>query len=243
MRTFKLGKKPVRLDARTFMLSRYLPALPPVPAAIDWSGKVPDWLMLANDSVGDCTCASAAHLEMLWTSQAGQEFVPTDAEVLAAYSAITGYNPANPATDEGADELSVLNYWRNMGIAGHRISAFAAVNIKNPGQVRAAIALFGGLYLGVQLPQSAMDEINSGQSWTETVAPDVVGGHAVPVIAYDANGLTCITWGQPQKMSWAWFDTFADEAYCVLSPDWIAGAGVSPSGFNLIQLAQDLKAL
>lgn len=240
---FKLGKKAVRHDSRTFKLSRYLPTLPPVPSAIDWSGKVPDWLMLANDSVGDCTCAAAGHLEMLWTSQTQTEFVPTDAAVLAAYSALTGYNPANPDTDTGADELTVLNYWRNTGIAGRKIFAFASVNLSNLAEVHAAIAFFGGLYLGAQIPQSAMDATQAGQAWTDTTDTNIVGGHAFPGVAYDPDGLACITWGQLQKMTWAWLAQYADEAYCVLSPDWIALNGLSPSGFNLTQLNQDLAQL
>jgi hypothetical protein len=240
---FQLGKKAVRHDPRTFKLARYLTTLPPVPSAIDWSGKVPAWLMLANDQVGDCTCAAAGHLEMLWTSQTQTEFIPTDAAVLAAYSAITGYTPANPATDTGADELSVLNYWRNSGIAGHKIFSYASVSLTRPVEIQAAIAFFGGLYIGVQLPQTAMDATNSGQVWSVTTDPNILGGHAVPLVAYCPDGLVCITWGQLQKMTWAWLAQYADEAYCVLSPDWIAASGLSPAGFNLSQLIQDLAQL
>lgn len=240
---FHLGKKPVRHDVRTFKLSTYLSTLPPVPAAVDWTGKVADWLMLGNDSVGDCTCAAAAHLEMLWTSLTSNEAAPSVADVLAAYSAITGYTPDDPNSDTGADELSVLNYWRKNGIAGRKIYSYVKVDLAKPNEVRAAIALFGGLYIGVQLPQSAMDATNAGQPWTNTVDTDILGGHAVCLTAYDSTGLTCITWGQKQILTWDWLDKYADEAYCILSPDWIGVSGGAPSGFNLNQLQNDLKAL
>lgn len=243
MKNLKLGKKAVRLDERTFKLSRYLPTLPPVPPAADWSGKVAAWGMMANDSVGDCTCAAAGHLEMLWTSEAGIEFTPADADVLAAYSAISGYNPGDANSDQGADELSVLNYWRQTGIACRRIYSFATVNVSNLAEVRAAVALFGGLYIGVQLPQSAMDAVDAGAPWINVSDQNILGGHAVPIVAYDTNGLTCITWGKPQRMTWDWFAKYCDEAYVVLSPDWIANSGQAPSGFDLAQLNLDLKAL
>jgi hypothetical protein len=240
---FKLGKKPVRHDPRTFKLARYLGALPPIPAAIDWTGKVPLWGMMMNDQVGDCTCASAGHLDMLWTSQASQEFIPADADILAAYTAITGYNPADPNTDQGADELSVLNYWRNTGIAGRKIQAYAQVTLSNVDQVKAAIAFFGGLYAGVNLPQSAMDATVSGLNWSNVTDTNIQGGHAIPIVAYDASGLTCVTWGQSQRMTWEWLAKYGDEAYVVLSPDWVGANGLSPSGFNIDQLNQDLKSL
>ena len=39
-----------------------------------------------------------------------------------------GFRPGDPSTDRGAYALDVLNYWRQSGIAGHRIAAYAAVD-------------------------------------------------------------------------------------------------------------------
>ena len=241
---FKLGKKSKRVDARTFKLSRYfLGNLPPVPAAVDWSGKVPSWGMMLNDSIGDCTCAGAGHAEMCWTSNAGTEFIPADAQILNAYEAIGGYNPGDPSTDQGCDMLSALNFWRNSGIAGRTITAYAEVDPKNRQQVMASVAFFGGLYIGVNLPQSAMDATNSNQVWSNTTDTNILGGHCVLIVAYNSSGPVCVTWGQLQQMTWDWFQTYCDEAYCPMSPDWIGLSGTAPSGFNLPQLSQDLQAL
>ena len=71
---------------------------------------------MGNDKIGDCTCAAAGHLIMEWTSLAQPKmFTPTDPQIVAAYSAITGYNPKTGANDNGAAELDVLNYWRKTG--------------------------------------------------------------------------------------------------------------------------------
>jgi hypothetical protein len=40
------------------MLAKYTVALPPPPAAVDWSRKLSDLGMLKNDTLGDCTCAA-----------------------------------------------------------------------------------------------------------------------------------------------------------------------------------------
>ncbi len=50
--------------------------------------------MMENDQIGDCTCAAAEHLIMEWTANAGKKMVtPSDKQIVAAYSAITGLQP------------------------------------------------------------------------------------------------------------------------------------------------------
>ncbi len=71
-----------------------------------------------------------------------------------------------------------------------------------------------------------------------TSTPGSWGGHAVPVIAYDASGLTCITWGALKRMTWAFWDAYCDEAYACLSRDWAAAR--APSGFDWAALDADL---
>jgi len=45
-------------------------------------------------------------------------------------------------------------------------------------------------------------------------------------------------------MSWQFYDAYMDEAFAVLSADWIsAKVGKAPSGFNMAALQQDLTAV
>ena len=44
-------------------------------------------------------------------------------------------------------------------------------------------------------------------------------------------------------MTNAFFDAYCDEAYALLSQDWIENSGMSPSGFNLAGLTADMQAL
>jgi len=244
----KLGKHQVKVDPRTLYLARYLrkQALPHPPAETSWVMQVKDWGPMLNDRIGDCTCAAAGHMIQQWTEYAGTETVPSDASILTAYSNVSGYDPGDPSTDRGAAILDVLNYWRKRGIGGHKIVAYAQVNPQNDNEVKLAIELFGNLYIGVQLPVS----VQGSDKWTVpnegfhgAGQPGSWGGHAIPLMAYSPETLTCITWGERLKMSWNFFRGYCDEAYAVISSDWIEKNGLSPSFLNMVQLQQDLVAV
>jgi hypothetical protein len=240
----KLGKLAPKHDPRTLHLANYLDTekLPTIPKLFDWSGKVAQWGMLANDRLGDCTCASAGHLIETWTANASTEIVPSDADIIAAYSAVSGYDPATGENDNGAVELDVLNYWRRTGIANHKIFAYAACEPRNHSHVKAAVYLFGGCYIGLALPLSAQNQaVWSVPSWGlyGSGRPGSWGGHAVNVVAYDQHFLTVVTWGALQRMTWGFWDHYTDESYAVLSQDFING-GIAPNAIDWASLQKDL---
>ena len=149
----KLGNTPRKFDARTLRLARYLtPGLPPPPPAITNSEGIARWGMMLNDTLGDCTIAGVAHaIEVVTLSQGAEVTVP-DATVLQIYEQWDGYNPSHPASDYGDVELDVLNDWPQQGFAGYKLQAFADPDAQDTGHVRQAISLFGGLYIGLELP-------------------------------------------------------------------------------------------
>jgi hypothetical protein len=244
----KLGKRPPRLDRRTLKFGSYLtPALPPPPFRVDWTrGFNINYSMMLNDSLGDCTEAAKGHAIQVWSLCNGRLITPPDGAVLAAYESECGYVPGDSSTDNGGVELDVLNAWRKGNFGGHPLTAFAAIDPQTQAHVQEGIYLFGLAYIGFSVPQSAMDQNSVGQVW-DVVPNDggIVGGHAVVVPAYDTstNTLTCITWGERQKMTWAFWQKYVDEAYVLLSPDWLLRGGVDPSGFNLAALQADLAAV
>jgi hypothetical protein len=245
----KLGKLPPVHDPRTLLLSNYLnpEALPVVPDTYYYAKSIGDlgWGMMGNDKINNCTCAAAGHLIMEWTEDNNEMITPTDQDIINAYAAVTGYNPATGQNDIGADGKDVLNYWRKSGISTHKILAYTALDSKNNRHMMQAVYLFGGCYIGLELPLSAKNQ----PLWSVPVdgatgdgAPASWGGHVVSVTGYDTDGLTIVTWGATKKMTWAFLNTYCDEAYAIISTDF-AGIKGAPNGLDLATLKQDLKKI
>jgi hypothetical protein len=243
----KLGKLAPRHDPRTLHLSDYLQpeALPPIPNQGDWSKKVTTWNMLANDHIGCCTISSAGHMEETWSANASTEIVPSDADIIKAYSAVTGYDPTTGTNDNGAYCLDVLNYWRHVGVAGRKIDAFAALEPHNHSHIKASIFLFGGVYVGLALPISAQTQrvwsVPSGGPHGRG-APGSWGGHCVNCVSFSEHDITVVTWGALKKMTWSFWGQYVDESFAVLSQDFIAN-GVAPNAIDWTALQQDLGQL
>jgi hypothetical protein len=238
----KLGRKAIKTDSRTLRLAKYISAaLPPAPPAQDWTKGIADWGMMLNDKLGCCTIAAVAHAVQVWSTNSSTEFTAPDAQVLHYYEKWDGYKPSTPSTDQGGVELDVLTDWQKSAFDKQKLVAFADPAHTNLEEVRQAITLFGGVYIGLSLPltaqtQTVWDVVPNGGA---NAKPGSWGGHAVFVPKYDANGFTCITWGQLKTMTVAFWNEYVDEAHALLSPDWLAAKG-SPSGFNLAELQADL---
>jgi hypothetical protein len=239
----KLGKLPARTDARTLRLPRYvdLAKLPQPPPELDLAAAVPDWPMYANDRIGDCTTAAAAHMIEAWTAPVRGTVVEiSERAVLSAFNRVKQVDPVTG--EEGAVELDVLKLWRRRGIGGHRIGAFVRVPISDHRLARTAAYVFGGLYIGLELPATAQQQ--PVWDWTHRLdgpaRPGSWGGHAVDVVGYDADTLTVVTWGRLQAMTWSFWDRYVDEVYAILSVDFLDEAGETPNGLDLPALKADL---
>jgi hypothetical protein len=241
----RLGRKAIKTDTRTLALGAYLkPSLPAPPLAKDWTKGITNWGMMLNDTLGDCTIAGVGHAVQVWTVNAGTEVTVPDATIQSYYSQWDGYVPGQPSTDNGGVELDVLKNWQQQGFAGNKLLAFADPKVANLTEIRQSIALFGGVYIGLGLPltaqtQDVWDVVKNGGAKAKAGS---WGGHCVFVAAYDQNGFTCITWGQPKVMTVAFWKKYCDEAHALLSQDWLTANG-SPAGFNQAQLQADLGAI
>ncbi len=245
--SLKFGKLPPKFNRKTLRLSNYITGtLPTAPAKLWREYKVPPtaWGMDMNDTVGDCTCAAIAHMVMLFTAHTGAMVTPTDDQVIAVYSAVTGYVPGDQSTDNGAAITDVLAYWQSTGIAGHKILGWAQIGLTPP-QIKLAMYLFGAVDIGFNVPQSAMDQFQTGQNW-DVVSPDggIIGGHSVPLFGAGSAGFDCTTWGANQKLTNAFAAAYVDEGYVVVTQDWInAASGLAPNQFDLATLQADLAAV
>jgi hypothetical protein len=241
----KLGKHPPVFDARTLRFGDYVKTeLPPPPAAENYGAKVPAWPMYGNDRYGDCTCAAAGHMIQNWTANAAGEVSPPEASVISFYEHFVG---TPPPPDKGCDMLQVLKYWRRQGLDAHRVLAFAALEPKNLVQAQDAVHLFGSLYIGVALPNFAVQGEMLSVPWVVppggavgAAAPNPENGHCIPAVGYDARNLYVVTWGEVKSMSWPFYEAYADEAYAVLSRDFIGANEQNIDGFDLATLEKDL---
>jgi len=240
-----LGRKAVKTDSRTLRLARYLsPALTPPPASVDWTKGITDWGMMLNDALGCCTIAGVGHAVQVLTANSSSEVTVPDSTILNYYENWDGYVDGDPSTDNGGIELDVLNDWQKQGFSGHALTAFADPNVSNITEIKQVINLFGGVYIGFNVPQSVMNSDNDPTvPWDVTGDNTIVGGHAVFVPKYDADFLYPISWGQVYKMTYAFWSQFVDEAHALLSPDFIEANGLDPAGFNMAQLETDLAAI
>lgn len=217
--------------------------LPAPPAAVDWYSRVAGWPMYGNDSESDCTIAMVGHIiEGASTYGEGSTVKVSDNDVLAAYEAVSGYNPADPSTDQGAVLQDVYGYYRSTGVGGHKTLAYAQVDVGNLDEVRQSVALFGAAGLGIVVSQDMMDDFNAGKPWTRATGQQL-GGHAVPAVGYGPGGVLVVTWGQLQPMTWDCFKAAVEEGWVSVQPEWFSAAGVNPTGLDLHALGDDLAAL
>lgn len=237
----RFGKHPPQVDYRTLRFKDYLTAtLAPPPPTYNVLTNVYQKLKTAdpaklfpmdgNDSLGDCTIAGLAHAITTYNGLIGTQKIMTKNAVVKLYYHLTG------GADTGLNEMNVLNYWRQNSVDGVEILAYVKLDPKNHTNVQQAIRLFGGVYLGFQVQQNCQQQFADHQPWTP--GPLTNDGHAVYAVAYDAAGVTVLTWGNTQQATWGWWDECVDEAYAILPPQ-AKDPNFAP-GFNVAQLQADL---
>ncbi|MBA2718950.1 MAG: hypothetical protein H0U52_06885 [Chloroflexi bacterium] len=221
--------------------------IPAPPPARDWSEMLPtDIGLYRNDELGDCAIAATAHLQQVWSSQTRGRIVPSEADVVRAYAAVSGYKLGEPATDRGCDMLSVCNHWRREGIAGNKISAFVKLDHDDWTQLRIALNLFGGLYAGASLPLTARSDTLWDAPHGKPRGDAAIGswgGHTMAVVGYSRLGVCFVTWGQRRWASWPWWMTYVDECYAAIDEQWVSADDRAPNGVNLAALERDLSAI
>ena len=213
-----LGKKPAKHDKRNLLMKSILKAVPEVPKSYSFDSiheNIPT-PMFGNDKYGDCVIAGRAH-QTLRFEHIDQDTILkiTDEDV------ITEWRKENGNTEDGLIVLDSLTLWRNEGwmIDGknYKIKAFAQNNPHDINEIKTTIFNNIGIGLGLAMPDSWDSEFNTGKPWKNiSLPPNPRNGHYVYVMGYDESGLTCITWAKRQKMSWAFFIKYTDEAYAIM---------------------------
>lgn len=218
----KLGKQSARRDYRNMMLAHILRART-TPAAYDWDTAHPGlgFPMFKNDTLGCCVIAERGHQTRRFKfAETGTKLTISDKEITNEYFKETG------GPDSGLVILDSLNAWRRGWKAGGKtlkIKAFAEINRGLQEEVKTTVFSDIGCAIGVELPISAATQIDAGKVWDVVTGKNGKvgswGGHCVMVDGYEMDGktllLNCITWGQKQRMTWAFWLKYCSEAYAV----------------------------
>jgi len=218
---FKLGKRPPRRDPRTLKFKSILRPAIKVPREYDFdtAHRAVPTPVFGNDRVGDCVIAGRAHQTLRFELVEQRKLINiVEDEVVQEYFLETG------GEDNGLVVLDSLKAWRRRGwiAAGSRyfIKAFAEVDRARAADVKRSVFSDVGVGLGLAMPHTAQREFEAGKPWATTTGPGSMpgswGGHYVYVTGYTTLGPTCVTWGQKQRMSWAFFAKYCDEAYAVI---------------------------
>ena len=247
------GRLPYVHDSRTFDLSDYLHQenLGEVPQEYNWGKKIPPdkWGTLGNLKMNNCTCAAAGHLIMTWTSNIERLHRPTTRAIVEAYTTVTGYNPETDGIGEPVEAIKTLKFWRKHGIDNRKIIAFAKLDFKNREELIQAIYLYGGCYIGMNLPKSAEKQYFESKKWTVPRGgakgagePGSWLGHALIITGYKKNDLRAVTWGKEITMTLDFWETYVDESYAIFSEDFIKD-DKTPTKIDVDVLRKEIKKL
>lgn len=241
----KFGRKtpnPERF-ARSILFSHILKAVPTHPISQDYLASLSNWQMLGNDQYGDCVAVGWANMRRFLTAELTKEHYPSMADVIKIYKT---QNPGFPSQDDGMDISVLLSYLiKNGGSDGVKPLAFAKVDFTNLEEVKAAMYIFGGLLLGVNVQSQNINDFDSGKPWQYRASDYVEGGHCVLAGGYlgkSADDVQFITWAEETGFTDKFWNNLTEEAWVVVWPENI-GTKQFVDGIDLAALAADFKAL
>ena len=222
------------------------------PRPCDWWAKIPvAGLMLGNDQYGDCWpiarrwCIAARR-----ANAAGDDTVPTLAQVLGDYATLTGFDPATGLPDDGTDTDAGMNAWCSAGVRiGDQVLDIVhrtLVDPTNDAHVDIAINCAGPVMGTWRLPQAMMDPANwSRAPGTDADWATIAGEHETALGATDGDGMvTARTWGMdllvhPEVRRRFLID--CDVPLDLSAGGWLQTTGLTPAGLDVAALANDVR--
>jgi hypothetical protein len=236
-------KQRTQIDPRRIMLSAFMKqdriaAYSSMPANFPRGYDVG---ALGNDRYGCCVYAAIAHYINVFRLNNQCGGMITEWMVLAEY-AHTGFIPEDPSTDNGEHLLAAIKRWKNEGLFGTRIDAFAELDPLDNDQVAFATSNMGGVIYAFGLPVACQDQ----EVWdakaersleTADDLPWSLGGHAITGLDASPGRDHGETWGERKGYTVPWRRRYASEAYAVVFRDGIPESERSPiSGLDMAGL-------
>lgn len=243
----KFGRRAPK-NAPALKLAAYLTgAVPEHPVAADnFTALAGGWQMLGNDQYGDCVAVTWANVRRLMTHLAGTETYPTLDQVIAFYKT---QNPRFPAQDDGMEIQSALEELvKAGGPDGVKAVCFAKVDPKNVEEIKAAIAIFGYVWTGINVLDANMTEFSNSQPWDYVAGSAVDGGHSVITGGYGTGAGPLggderfVTWAAETSFTDGFWGREVEEAWVVVWPEHL-GSQAFLAGVDQTALAADYMAI
>lgn len=155
-----------------------------------------------NDQIGDCVETAAANAVQTAMARAGITRPISNSYVVSLYSAITGYRPDDPATDQGTDPNALFGWWQDNALAGYKLDSVFRIEPTAEDAIRWQIDRAGGVMLIVAL---SVEQQNQRQ-WEPVGTPGSWGEHAVWADSYDGALTFATSWGEMMPISRAYFN-------------------------------------
>lgn len=229
----RLGRRPHDPLRPALQLGRLLTgAVPAHPVAVDHYSKVNAWGMLGNDNYGDCGPAMVEHDRMLVSKYLSNiTLAGSLTDTLDLYT--RSGNPNFPTDDNGVVIAAMLAEVHTNGIGpkGARVRsvAYAQVNIADLDEIRAAVAIFGSVHLGVDLQTAQQAQTDGPGVWDYSLSQEW-GGHAILAGFYTSDttaghpDLSVVTWGATVGVTDAFWRHQVQEAWVVIWPEHLGTA-------------------
>lgn len=247
--------------AAALKLGKYLTGVvPAVPADEDYLAALHGgWQMLGNDRAGDCVAVTWANVRRLvTTSLTDKPSYPDQDMVWKIYQTQNPqFNPnggsiTGPGSeyDNGMDIQSLLEYLtKTAGPDGVKALGFAQVDHTNPAEVKAAIALFGYVWTGINVQDVNQTQFSEGQPWDWSYDGQTEGGHSVVTGGYGTPGSGAlggderfITWAEETSFTDSFWKDGVEECWVVIWPEHLADTDFL-AGVDLAALAADYQEI
>ena len=235
MPQFQYGRRfPKR--APSLKLASYIKAIPDHPLSEDYLSNLSGWKILGNDKYGDCLAVAWANSRRFISAMLGKEYYPNQSEVFKIYET---QNPGFPAEDNGMDMQTLLEYLNHYGGPdGVKLSAFASVDASNLDEVKAALAIFGSLLLGIEVQGGDLIDFQNNEAWDYYAGQPIKGCHAVLAGGYLSqpwNDVRFITWGEETGMTDSYWNNLV--ANCRSGEAWVC---IWPENLSTKQFIQGI---
>jgi hypothetical protein len=254
----KLGRRPPKNAPALRLASLLTGVVPAHPTTADHFSRVERWFLGANNLFGTCGPTSDAnYIKLVFRYLLGEDVTVTDEAIFDLYrrSGNPGFNPATGEDDNGVIMQTMLEAMLSGGIEVVRADgtretikpiAFAQVNADDLDEVRAAIAIFGGVLFGVDLEVAQQSQTDAQPPlWDYQHSADW-GGHAIVAGRYTSApsgaDIDVVTWAQVVGTT----DTFCraqlGEAWVVVLPQHLANPAFQ-QGIDLAALRMAYQQL